>query len=584
MTYVILQPSVGRDSTVPTARERVWVTDTGCVAEFFSSRSASGQDVTFGDDTRAAWVVNGRLFSHEDGAVAGAEVVVGTALVDYEDVSLKYWGNYSIIVYDRHLDSYLILSDPCGQHPVFYHQAPNGEVHVGNLIGELLKLSNLPKALDAHYLDQYAVYGRGEVTGTGWQGISLLPAGFALRWKRGQRPDLRRAWSPWKWHRRGAKQDFIEVLTMVQRSMLSKESKIFLELSGGVDSTSLAVGLRRAGLHRKAIAVTHFDPNRGSSNEVSIARAVAEHCQIEHRTNSLLTFLPFTPFERLPTVSRPDIRLCFLARDNGFAQAGLPGEDGVMLNGNGGDSLYLAPPPFSSLVDAAFGLRIGRVVGALRDLAVQYRLPVWRILSQAWQQATRYFGEPAFFDDPATQLAMPPANVVNVSPPGTSLYHDVLNQASLWFKPGRRYQITMLGASLEDWLPQIGDGNHRPVMPFLSQPIIEHALRLRIEDLFSADHSRLPVRRSVFSVSGLPNLWRTDKGDIMHSLMAGININHAHVRETCTNGWCTDRGLVDPDGMATLIKRAALGYPTGMREITRIYSIEMFVRGLVSVV
>ncbi|AOK31581.1 MULTISPECIES: asparagine synthase-related protein [Burkholderia] len=574
MAYAVLQPSMRQEPASQLAHERVWATEAGCVAVFATTDSARGQAVTFGEDARAAWVANGRLFAHGDGARAAAADVVRAALIDYEDVSRRYWGDYSLIIYDKRSDDFLILMDPCGQCPVFYHQAVDGAMHVGDTISELITLAGLPQEPDAHYLSQYAAYGCGEPTQTGWQGISLLPPGFAMRWKRGRPPELRRAWSPWNWHRRRASRDFIDVLTMVQRSMLDGESKIFLELSGGIDSTSLAVGLKRTELHRRTVAVTHFDPARASSNEVSIARAVAEHCGIEHQTYPLLARLPFTPFERPPAVPRPGTRLCFLAHDAGFAQSGLADGGGVMLNGHGGDSLYLAPPPFSAVVDAVTGLRAARVAGALRDLAIQYRLPIWTVLAQAWRETAKFFGEPA------VQPAMTSVVPSGVKPPTIGLYHDVLRHASLRLKPGRRYQIAILGASLEDGLVHIGAGSRRPVMPFLSQPVIEHALRSPIEDMFSADHSRLPVRRSVFAASGLPNLWRTDKGDIMHSALAGIKAYHAHVRETCAGGWCAARGLVDPDGMAKLIKRAALGYPVGMVEITRIYSIEMFVRGL----
>ncbi|PCE32592.1 hypothetical protein BZL54_10250 [Burkholderia ubonensis subsp. mesacidophila] len=552
--------------------ERVWSNEGGCVAVFFGACESDGRrPPVFGENSNAAWAVQGRLFER-DGAPVCVEDIVRTALIDHEDVSRRYWGDYSIIVYDKRADRFLILSDPCGQRSVFYHRAADGAVHVGGTIDELIEPGRVPGEPDARYLSQFVTYGCGDPGSTGWRDISLLPPGQAVLWKRHQPLEFRRAWSPWNWTARRDGRDFIDVLTMVQRSCLDGDATIFLELSGGIDSTSLAVALRRADLHRRTVAVTHFDPLRASSNEVSIARAVADHCQIEHRTYPLLARLPFTPVERAPTVAIPATKLCFLAHANGLAESGVPGGDGLMLNGHGGDALYLAQPPFGVLVDAASSLRFRRVWRAARDLAIHYRVPLWTVLAQARSEASRYLGEPAV--QPASQAVVPPG----APRPMTDLNGDIMRRLSLRLKPARRYQIAATSAIIDDALVQTAHA--RPVMPFLTQPIVEHALGMRIDEMFSADHSRLAVRRSVFAASGLPNLWRTDKGDIMHSALEGIKVNHAHVRETCVDGWCAANRLVEPDALARLIKRAALGFPDGLVEITRIYATEMFVRAL----
>ncbi|WP_157654978.1 hypothetical protein [Burkholderia ubonensis] len=73
----------------------------------------------------------------------------------------------------------------------------------------------------------------------------------------------------------------------------------------------------------------------------------------------------FTPVERAPAVAIPATKLCFLAHANGLAESGFPGDGGLMLNGHGGDALYLVQPPF---VDAASSLRFG-VSGARRAIS-----------------------------------------------------------------------------------------------------------------------------------------------------------------------------------------------------------------------
>ncbi|ODV43329.1 hypothetical protein AWV79_18160 [Cupriavidus sp. UYMMa02A] len=360
---------------------------------------------------------------------------------------------------------------------------------------------------------------------------------------------------------------------MVHRSIMRGRDAITLELSGGLDSTALAVALQRAKLNTRTLAITHFDPRERLPTKVAIARHVARHCGMNHKAYPLLAKLPFTSVDAIPAVAQPATKLCFLARDQDMEKAGIPVERGALLNGHGGDSLYLAPPPFCVVVDAAASLHLARAVSALSDLAIHYRLPLYSVLKSAFGGA---------FDHLGGSHAQQAQTVIQQAPrerPAT-LYDDVLRGARLRLRPARRYQIAALGAVLDDALVQPYPKEGRPVMPFLAQPIVEHAMQMNLEEAFSADHNRLIVRKAVYRASGLGTLWRTDKGDIMHSALQGIKVNNAHVLETCLEGWAASAGLLDIVSLRKLIKRAALGYPAGLMEITRIYAVEMFVYGL----
>ncbi|KVZ43015.1 hypothetical protein WL18_16965 [Burkholderia ubonensis] len=171
----------------------------------------------------------------------------------------------------------------------------------------------------------------------------------------------------------------------------------------------------------------------------------------------------FTPVERVPAVAIPATKLCFLAHANGLAESGFPGDGGLMLNGHGGDALYLAQPPFGVLVDAASSLRFGRVWSAARDLAIHYRVPVWAVLAQARAEVSRHLGEPAV--QPALEAVVPPG----APRPMTDLNGDIMRRLLLRLKPARRYQIAATSAIIDDALVQTA--NARPVMPFPTNPL-----------------------------------------------------------------------------------------------------------------
>ncbi|MCX5544048.1 asparagine synthase-related protein [Paraburkholderia sp. CNPSo 3076] len=555
----------------PTAR--TWTSGADRVASFRIARQGSvDSPVRFGESAAASWCIAGQIFSLSQGSPARETDLVTTLLHDGERVPERYWGTYAIVVYDRQRDRFLGFSDPCGQFPVYYSTGANGELNLASDAADLTPGERDVAQPNISWLHGYLTYGYGEAHETGWKGISLLPPGTLLTFKGGNL-QFSRLWSPAKPTRPRMNDDPIAVLTTVVSSLLESVPEAILELSGGIESTALAVALHRAGLSTRIIAVTHFDPRRSSSNEISVARSVASHCKLRYKTFPLLAQLPFAPVSIIPFVARPSTQLCFLAQSSSLANAGHARADGTLVNGHGGDALFLAPPPFGVALDAAASFRLLRAAAVVRDLAITYRVPIWTAIERSMRATTQYFrgalGQHASLD--VVQAYPLPA------PHG--VYDDVLAQGQLRLRPGRRYQIAALGATLDETVVQVRPTARRPILPFLSQPIIELALRTPLEDLFTGYHNRLTIRRSAYATSKLPNLWRTDKGDTTHSALQGLHVHYDHVRETCLDGFCVAKSLVHRQSLERLIKRAALGFPDGLCEITRIYATEIFLQG-----
>jgi asparagine synthase (glutamine-hydrolysing) len=551
-----------------------WRFNGGLVAKICSRTSQCTGVAELGETEQASWVVEGKILEKDSYRPASAASLVAAALREPTDVPRRFWGDYFIIIYDKRNDQFLALCDPCGQHPVFFHCEADGSVHIGDSIKDFVGYGAVVRAVDQKYLAQYLAYGYGEATRTGWRDISFLAPGTALVSRRGRSPMTLRAWSPRDGGEGVSRRDFADLLTSTLAAALEPDRPILLELSGGLDSTAIAVALRRADLHQRVLAVTYFDPQRAASNEVSVARIVARRCGMEHKAYSLLDCLPFSPPSALPLVAKPATKLCFLAQQEHFVSSGTCPSSSIIVNGHGGDSLYLAPPPFSAIVDAVANMRFSRAVSSLRDLSIHYRVPIWHTLRRAWSEARDFF---VGAGEHAAMALIQPEQRPSL---GAGLYDDVLCARSLWLRPGKRCQIVALGAIIDDSQIQPRPDGARPVMPFFFQPVVEHALQLRTEDLFSTDHSRLPVRQSVYDVSGLPTLWREEKGDIMHSALLGVRANEHYFRDICMGGWCVSEGIVNPDRLDRAIRRTAIGYGNDLATIMRVYSTEIFVRGL----
>lgn len=571
--HAILNPEPCEYDNVCQSRGSVWFVDGNPVAVIDYSDNGVGE-TSLGETDRALWFIDGVIVEGANGSPVVHADVVEMLMTDAASVARQFWGNYFILIYDKRSEKFIVCSDPCGQRPVFYRIGAGRSLRVSETIAAFIRCGGERLEPDLQYVGQYLAYGLGDVGKTGWRDIALLPPGMALEWRRGASLRLLHVWSPSDHRTSKSSHDFIEMLTTVLRVAVGEERRIFLELSGGLDSTAIAVALMHAGLNRRATALTYFDPWADSSNEVALARRVASYCGIAHRTLSLLDCLPFSPVVPPILAAKPSTRLCFLPHGHHVENEVFQGNGGVVLSGHGGDSICLDRPPFGTLIDTAINFRLRSALAALKNLSIQYRIPIWLTLRRALADASQRCG--GAYAQGLWAILAKPGRVRST----VSAFDKCLTSPCLWLRPGRRAQIAGLAAIIDDALVQSHPAGGRTVMPFLSQPIVERALSWPLDEIFSADHSRLPVRMAAYRASRLPNVWRRDKGDIMHSALLGINVNIDHVRETCLEGWCASHDLIDTIELDRLIKRSALGYSSGLVGVSRVYATEMFVRAM----
>ena len=575
MAYAIINAGGLNFTSSPLKVESKWTINNRCIAEFFAPQSSQAAQLPrFGETEALRWRIQGKIFRTIDFEPAHDIEVAHAALTQIDTFTQRFWGTYSIIAYDKCTNRFVIFNDPCGQFPLFYRKEKEGNVHFGSDVTDFIRLGNLRAEPSLSFLHAYLALGYGPSNETGWCDLYILRPGYALILQINKEMVFQRIWNPRYAHPHLTPLDIIARLRRVLPAILADEPAIHLELSGGVESTTLAASLLLCGLNDKTIAVTHFDPTRASSNEVEIARKVARKCNLEHTIFPLLSCLPFAPPKSIPIVGRPTSALCFLAQFDSLASTGLPKRNGALLNGHGGDALFLAPPPFGAPIDALSRLDIRRAVTSIWDISRLYRVPLWSSVCAALSEARQHF------QGGITQFASDSIIQPYDEPPPSGLYDDVLTHPSLALRPAKRFQIAALQATLDETAIHVAPTYRRTTFPFLTQPIIELAMHYRPEYLFSETHNRLPVRHSAYKASGLENLWRTDKGDTTHSALRGIKTHETHVREICLEGFCGTERLINRSALDKVIKRAILGYPEGIVEIMRIYATETFLRGL----
>ncbi len=541
-----------------------------------------------GDDRRhvsdqselLAWYVSGRVFRKDDGReVPPGLELVRLALDSTERFVEQYWGHYRLIVHDRWCGTTLVLCDPCGHCPTYYRFCRDGAVHVAS---DPASLTDDSPSFDSTALKSFLVHGDVGSVQCALYDVERLPLGHALWIPERGAPQTRIVWWP-AWRPEGGESEVHEMtsgtglLGLLRRAAerCLDERPGVLELSGGVESTSLALALAQSGLASHCTAVNHRDPASPSSDESHHAGSVARHVRMPLERLDI-ECAAFSPPATIPRLARPAMHLCMLAQLDAVRERLSTYRDHRLVNGHGGDAIFLAPPPDGAFLDAFSDGQWRRAFAAWRDLAVMQRLPIWWVAQGAFAQLRQRHANP---------LAAPGDGLLTAAAcAGESRRAEPLAQAwlaqwSLRLRPGKRAQILGTLGNLRDIEVHPSLAAHGTVFPFLTQPVVEAGFAMPTYRLFNAMHNRLPLRRAAYLASGLPNLWRRDKGMMTGVVGAGVAANLSHVEEVCLEGYCAASGWIDRDACRRAIGRIAHHHLESMTTIRRLYAVEMFVRG-----
>ncbi|WP_353193408.1 asparagine synthase-related protein [Pandoraea pnomenusa] len=538
-----------------------------------------GRQHASGQSELLAWYVSGQVFRKDDGTEMPPDLdLARMALESAERFVELYWGPYRIIVHDRWGGSTLVLCDPCGHCPTYYRFCHDGAVHVAS---DPASIAGDSPTFDSTALKSFLVHGDLGGVQCALDGVERLPLGHALWIPAQGAPETRVVWWP-SWRPNGACElhdmtsgkGLLGLLRHTAERCLGNKSAV-LELSGGVESTSLALALAEAGRAGACTAVNHRDPASPSSDESHHARRVAKYVRMAFERFDIERSA-FSPPVEIPRLARPAMHMCMLSQLDVVRARLASYRDHRLVNGHGGDAVFLAPPPDGALLDALADGQWRRAFGAWRDLAVMQRLPLWWVAQGALAQLRQRHANPvAAGADGLITAAGSAGHSYRAEP----LAQAWLQRAALRLRPGKRAQILGTLGNLRDIevYPALTDGGS--VFPFLTQPVVEAGFAMPTYRLFNAVHNRLPLRRAAYLASGLPNLWRRDKGMMTGIVGAGVAANLAHVEEVCLDGYCAASGWIHRDACRRAIGRIAHHHLESMTTIRRLYAVEMFVRG-----
>src|SRR6266446_4777249 len=325
------------------------------------------------NEDETIWIVyNGEIYNHaalRPGLEArghryrtrsDTETIVHAYEEDGERCVERLDGMFAFALWDRPRGRLLLARDRLGIKPLYYACTRDELVFASEIKAILAALPGRP-ALDATVVPEFLATRFVSGEQTFFRDVENLLPGRTLTWSVGEGIRTRRYWqlpatlddAPAGLAERAV--CLREHLTAAVRSHLMTDVPLRLFLSGGIDSSALAVLM--AGMVREPVRTFSVGFDEPGANELAWARLVADRIGAEHRE---VTISPDQFFEALPRliwhedepIATPaSVPLAFVSR---LARDHVK----VVLTGEGADELFLG---YNRYRIAAVNHRLGGV-------------------------------------------------------------------------------------------------------------------------------------------------------------------------------------------------------------------------------
>lgn len=527
----------------------------------------SGAFTTLNDLLNPSGVVIGRLFErgYEKQGRLGALSKSASRLVERtlgDDLVKNYWGSYVAIWHDAERGHVAIQRDPSGAVPVFRHSNKGADLFFAHAEDtRALGLKQLSINWDRVRAFLHHNYFTTESTGI--SEITELAAGKRLVLKRGSAESEQWCWNaasiaaePDMRDVSEIEAELREVVTSCFTALATQFSRTLVQLSGGLDSSILLALLRKAPTGE--IYALHTVAEGYEAYEAELARMMAVHTNTPFIAKNLAdSDGDLRSILAIPLLTRPD-RQIMGAPGNALIESVCTelNIDAVMA-GHGGDSLFLQRSAAAHTLPDYIRLNgwTPEVMNVAYDAAMLEERSVWAVLKGAMSALkSRAEWDPyAFLSQSPSGNGLPESSRDEAIEPK----HPWLESAKT-LPPGKATQVSYL-VGMYNYYLQLGYGLSREAVdPYLSQPIIEFALRIPTYQFSRGGTDRSLQRRTFGDLLPSPIRRRTGKGFVNNFLLKGIEQNSVFLRELLHEGELVRQGMLRRDAIDPMFSHESL--------------------------
>ncbi|SMF60991.1 asparagine synthase-related protein [Allosphingosinicella indica] len=491
--------------------------------------------------SRDGVLVVGRLLRRTDGRPCDpGDAEWGAAANAAERLTRRFWGSYVAFMPDG--GGHAVLRDPSGGVPVYGFGLGDVTVWCSDIaVARALEVALHP---DPDFIGSWLLHPYLRGARTGCAGVSELVPGTMVR---GAAPPVM-IWNPWTFAAPEARIDDREqaierlgrALRMAIAAPFRDERDLWVQLSGGLDSSIVAAALGAAGAAPHAL---NYRTSTRDGDEREYARAVAQRFGL-----ALDELLAPDPAPGLPDIGpagfRPPPNHAILALQAAIRDHAVARGARWLIDGAGGDNIFCHSTTVAPLADA---WRAGGLAAAARcagDLSRITGSPIGRVMTmalrrglrrrRAWKQ-DRTFLSRAFAGDR----------------PEAHPWLDAPGNA--W--AGKREHVAALVSIrhfLERGLEEVGP---HLVHPLLAQPLMETCVAIPAEMWVAGGRDR-SVARDAFADLLPPAVRdRRGKGRLESLFLKTYVRDRPALRTILLDGELAQRGLIDRAALETYLAR-----------------------------
>jgi Asparagine synthase (glutamine-hydrolyzing) len=516
-----------------------------------------------------------------------AELVLGAYREAGLDALPHLIGDFAAALWDPHESQLLLWADSLGRRPLYY-RCTEDSVWWGSRSRALVDALELPSTLDQSYIADFLA---GRVpSGSPFTSVDAVTGGRVVIVTAATKT-TRRYWSIDPERQLRCRTDaeyeeqFSTLFHRVVADRLVSDAPVSAELSGGVDSSSIAcVGNRLLGLGNAAPAIHTISYVFGQSTTCDETPYIAA---VEDRLGQTGIHLdeaecPF--YQDLPSTFAPDLptnKLVFLSRFDRVAREMAALGSRVLLSGDGGDQLFLSTA-LDGLVLADL-LAAGRPLAALRagaEWSRALKTPVVRLL---WRGGCLPLLpraiEARLQDDEPLPDWIAPGFVKRVG-----MHERMLFAADdVGFRqPSASRQYGLIGRSMRPYALEsctsVGYFDMR--YPYLDRRLIEFSMSLPLEQKLRPHQTRSIVRRALAGIVPDKVLHRKSKQGPTESLFRGLAHEWPRLAHLFDDPRIVAFGFADGAALRDALARARYGLSVNQALLLSTIALELWLRQL----
>jgi len=498
------------------------------------------------------------------------------------DLSRHVVGEFSLALFDAAEGRLLLAQDALGLAPVFYSESSGRLAFASSL--EDLVIETGTGQLDDEFIADYMARGEHFGEHTPYAHIRRLLPGESLVWRGGQRrlgtwtlaaPDPVLYRDP-----RDYEERLRHLVKEAVQSALPPHGKVWCELSGGLDSSTILSVARRV-LDREVEAVSFVYPQSYSVDEREWIEAVLkEHPAPWHPIDADAV----RPFSELPTEfhAEPSRWVISAAMKRTYFQLLAAHGVDIVLSGEGGDAVLCGDEQFPFfLADLMLHGRWGRLWRHLPDWAegIRGRRAMAYVL-------VKYALEPAIRHLRSWDLEYQPATV-RWAADDFAARADLKHRGRARRVPrsstiGVAYMVQriMRSAHVVRTCYHHHSSGFEFRHPLLYRPLIEFMLAVPWETKIAPTHDRALQRRAFKGILPAKTLQRFNKGGGAQAMLEGLERSRAWHEALTARPRIVERGYARLQEWRNAVQHARVGQTDGFPQFLASAILELWLQGL----